>query len=69
MPALLDAIGSLLKPQSGSVLLRIPHGDGAALALCYERGRVLARVDEPDHVGLEVELPGEVLALLSPYRV
>ena len=23
---------------------------GAALAFCYERGRVVARVDEPDHV-------------------
>jgi GTP-binding protein HflX len=69
VPALLDAIGSLLKPESGSALLRIPHGDGAALALCYERGRVLTRVDEPDHVSLEVELPGEALALLSPYRV
>ncbi|HEV8585021.1 MAG TPA: GTPase HflX, partial [Methylomirabilota bacterium] len=65
---LLDAVEKAL-PASGAVTLRIPHGDGAALALCYERGRVVARSDEPAHVTLEVELPGPVLASLGAYRV
>ena len=65
--ALLDAIEAAL-PAGGPVRLHIPHGDGAALALCYERGRVLARHDHPDHVALEVELPGSVLASLHAYR-
>ena len=46
LPDLLKAIDRVL-PVSGAITLRIPHADGAALALCYERGRVLARVDEP----------------------
>jgi len=56
-------------PPGGAATLRIPHGDGAALALCYARGRVLARVDEPDAVRLEVELPRQVLGALGAYRV
>ena len=65
---LLDAVEKAL-PISGAVTLRIPHGDGAALALCYERGRVLARADQPGHVTLEVELPGPALAAVAGYRV
>jgi GTP-binding protein HflX len=64
---LLDAIEAAL-PAGGPVTLHIPHGDGAALALCYERGRVLSREDRSDHVALEVELPGPVLASLHAYR-
>jgi GTP-binding protein HflX len=66
--ALLDAIEAAL-PAGGPVRLRIPHGDGAALALCYERGRVLARHDADDNVALEVELPGPVQASLRAYRI
>ena len=66
--SLLDAIEKSL-PVSGAVTLRIPHGDGAALALCYERGRVLSRTDEAAHVTLEVELPGPALAAVAGYRV
>ena len=65
---LLDAIEKML-PASGAVTLRIPHGDGAALALCYERGRVLARTDEPGWVTLEVELPGPAQTALAAYRI
>src|SRR5438874_13686152 len=56
LPDLLKAIDRVL-PVSGAITLRIPHTDGAALALCYERGRVLARVDEPQHVVVDVEMP------------
>jgi GTP-binding protein HflX len=38
----LAAIDAAL-PAGGTVTLRIPHADGPALALCYERGRVRAR--------------------------
>jgi GTP-binding protein HflX len=65
--ALLDAIEAAL-PAGGPVTLHIPHGDGAALALCYDRGRVISRTDRPEHVALEVELPGPVLASLHTYR-
>jgi GTPase len=65
---LLDAIEKAL-PISGAVTLRIPHGDGSALALCYERGRVLARTDEPGYVTVEVELPGPALPSVAAYRV
>jgi GTP-binding protein HflX len=68
LPELLKAIDAAL-PLGNAVTLRIPHGDGAALALCYERGRVLARVDEPQHVVVDVQLPGSWLGALAGYRV
>jgi GTP-binding protein HflX len=68
LPDLLEAIDGLLPP-GGAVTLRIPHEDGAALALCYERGRVIARADEPRHVVVDVQLPEAWLGSLSEYRV
>ena len=65
---LLKAIDAVL-PMGDTVTLRIPHEDGASLALCYERGRVLARVDEPQHVVVDVQLPGSWLGSLAGYRV
>jgi hypothetical protein len=65
---LLKAIDAAL-PIGGSVTLRIPHEAGAALSLCYERGRVVARVDEPQHVVVDVQLPGAWLGPLAEYRV
>jgi len=68
LPDLLKAIDRVL-PVSGALTLRIPHNDGAALALCYAHGRVLARVDEPDHVVVDVELPQAWTGSVAPYRV
>jgi GTP-binding protein HflX len=68
LPDLLKAVDRVL-PVSGAMTLRIPHGDGAALALCYERGRVLARVDEPQHVVVDVELPPAWAGSVAAYRV
>jgi GTP-binding protein HflX len=68
LPELLKAVDAAL-PVGGAITLRIPHADGASLALCYERGRVLARVDEPAHVVVDVQLPGTWLGSLAGYRV
>src|SRR5262245_52589271 len=68
MAALLAAIERALPPV-GNLTLRIPHGEGASLALCYERGRVLARRDTPGHVELDVDLPVGLLGALARYRV
>ena len=65
---LLTAIDAAL-PVAGVVTLSIPHADGPALALCYERGRVLARADEPDAVRLEVRLPRGLRGQFTPYLV
>ena len=65
---LLKAIDGAL-PAARAVTLRIPHADGTALALCYRRGRVLARADGPDGVRLEVELPARLRGRLAPYVV
>jgi len=67
IPALLSAIERML-PVASPVTLRIPHNHGATLALCYERGRVLARSDGPDDVTLTVQLPAAVAAALAPYH-
>jgi GTPase len=66
--ALLKAIERALPPV-GNLTLRIPHGEGASLALCYERGRVLSRRDTPGHVELEVDLPVGLFGALARYRV
>jgi len=66
--ALLRAIERALPPV-GNLTLRIPHGEGALLTLCYERGRVLARRDMPGFVELEVDLPVGLLGALGRYRV
>jgi GTP-binding protein HflX len=65
---LLAAVREHLPLAARSVILRIPHGAGAALASCYRRGRVLARSDEAQHVRLEVELPADALRALEAYR-
>jgi GTP-binding protein HflX len=62
------AIDSALGAVGPAVKLRIPHADGAALALCYARGRVLTRVDDDGHAELEVELPSAVAPALADYR-
>jgi GTP-binding protein HflX len=54
-------------PSLRRVSLRIPHSDGAALATCYEHGRVLSRADEDGYVRIEVELPPGVLPSLASY--
>jgi GTPase len=66
--ALLQAIERALPPV-GNLTLRIPYGEGATLALCYERGRVLARRDLPGFVELDVDLPVGLLRAVSRYRV
>ncbi|HXH82717.1 MAG TPA: GTPase HflX, partial [Candidatus Tectomicrobia bacterium] len=66
--ALLAAIRAAL-PLTSAATLRVPHGDGAAVAACYERGRVVSRREEADAVVLEAELPPVVLARLARYRV
>ncbi len=66
---LLERIEQALRPGTERLALRIPYRDGPALALCYERGRVLSRQDEADGIRLEVELPRRLRALLDGYRV
>ncbi len=62
-------IEGLLRPLRGPLTLRIPHADGAALALCYKHGRVLTRDNQERHVELEVELPPALAGTLAAYRV
>jgi GTP-binding protein HflX len=66
LEALRDAIDEALRLHTA--VLRIPHADGGALALCYARGRVLARSEEDEYVRLEVELPPAALGRLAAYR-
>jgi GTPase len=66
--ALLAAIQRALPP-GGLLTLRIPHADGAALTLCYERGRVFARRDGAEHVEVDVDMPRGLLGAVARYRV
>jgi len=64
-----SAIEGALRPATETVTLRIPHGDGAALALCYDRGHVFTRADDDGHVRVQVALPAQVVGTLATYRV
>jgi GTP-binding protein HflX len=68
LETLLGAIDIALRRVGDRVTLRIPYGNGSALALCYDRGRVLSRSDEAQHVRLEVELPRPLAGTLAAYR-
>jgi GTPase len=65
---LLDRIANALRPRVERLALRIPYSDGRALALCYERGRVIGRSHEPDGIRLEVEIAVRHLGRLETYR-
>ena len=67
--ALLDRIERALRPGVERVRLLVPYRDGAAIAHCYERGRVLARSDDADGIHLEVELSPRLLAFVESYRL
>jgi GTP-binding protein HflX len=66
---LLSAIDGALRPGTETVTLRIPHRDGAALALCYDRGHVYTRDDDDGHVKVQVALPRQMVGALASYRV
>jgi GTP-binding protein HflX len=66
---LLTRIDEALRPRVERVALLIPYRDGPALALCYEKGRVLGRRDEPEGTRLEVEMPRRLVPQLEAYRL
>ncbi len=68
LDALIAAVVARL-PLASRATLRVPHGDGAALALCYEQGRVLTRREEAEGVIVETELPPTLLTRLARYRL
>jgi len=65
---LLARIDEALRPRVERLALFIPYRDGPALALCYEKGRVLKRRDEAEGIHLEAEVPRRVVAQLEAYR-
>ena len=50
LPSLLEALKARMRAQLREVCLRLPAGDGKALALVYREGEVLERSDEGRHV-------------------
>jgi GTPase len=66
--ALLARIGQHFRPRTERLRLLIPYRDGPALALCYERGRVIARADLPEGIRVEVEVPRRLAGQLEAYR-
>jgi GTP-binding protein HflX len=66
---LLSRIDEVLRARVERVTLFIPYRDGPALALCYEKGRVRERRDEPEGIRLDVDLPRRLLSQFGLYRV
>jgi GTP-binding protein HflX len=66
--ALLERIDRQFRPRAERMRLLIPYRDGPALALCYERGRVLDRADLPEGIRVDVEVPRRVAGQLEAYR-
>jgi GTPase len=65
---LLDRIDQEFRPRAERMRLLIPYRDGPALALCYERGRVLDRADLPEGIRVEVEIPRRLARQLEAHR-
>ena len=65
---LLERIGQHFRPRTERLRLLIPYRDGPALALCYERGRVIERADLPEGIRVEVEVPRRLAGQLEVYR-
>ena len=65
---LLDRIDAAFRPRVERATFFIPYRDGPALALCYDKGRVLSRADEPEGIRVEVELPRRLVSQLDSYR-
>jgi GTP-binding protein HflX len=67
----LDDLRTRIQAAIGHLLVRlsltIPYTDGAALSLCYGRGRVLHREDRDDGIFVEVELPWHLVGSVSGY--
>jgi GTPase len=66
---LLDRIDAAFRPRVERATLFIPYRDGPALALCYDKGRVRSRADEPEGIRVEVELPRRLVSQLDSYRL
>ena len=65
---LLERIDAAFRPRVERLTLFIPYGDGGALALCYDKGRVFARSDEAEGIRLDVEVPRRLASQLESYR-
>ena len=65
---LLARIDEALRPRVERITLVIPYRDGPALALCYDKGRVLERRDEADGIHLQVDMPRRLVPQLASYR-
>ena len=68
MDTLLERIDQAFRPRVERMRLLIPYRDGPALALCYDRGRVIERADLPEGIRVEVEVPRRLATQLAPYR-
>jgi len=68
MDTLLERIDQAFRPRVERMRLLIPYRDGPALALCYDRGRVIKRADLPEGIRVEVEVPRRLATQLAPYR-
>ena len=66
---LLERIDQMFRPRVERMRLLIPYRDGPALALCYDRGRVIERADLPEGIRVEVEVPRRLATQLAPYRL
>jgi GTP-binding protein HflX len=65
---LLARIDEVLRPRVERMTLFIPYRDGPALALCYDKGRVRERADEPEGIRLLVDVPRRLVPQLEAYR-
>jgi len=65
---LLARIHAAIRQLVVRVSLTLPYADGAALSLCYERGRVLRREDRNEGIFLDVELPYSLVGAVWNYR-
>lgn len=69
VPALLQAIGSLLKPARDWVDYLVPHSHHAAIARLHAVGEILKRTDKADGVRVSARVPPHFRAEFAPFEL
>ena len=69
LDALLERINGALRVTRVGCRIRVPYDQASVLGVVYARGHVVSRIDRPDGVWLEVQLPRSLTGLVASYRV
>ncbi len=69
LSALLHAVESLLYESSNKITVRIPYKEGKLISLFYDHGQVIHASHKADHIIINGQIPGRLVAQFTAYLV